>query len=121
MIMRQERKLHFVLTSIRKTSVKSMRNGQTAAIGSPKASSYLARGGKEQGRRIAAAPATVCPGGRDIWLIERPSLTQQRGHGMHPSALCISFSFSFIYLHTLVIWMLCFAGGSKYMNIFYLR
>ena len=47
MIMRQERKLHFVLTSIRKTSVKSMRNGQTAAIGSPKASSYLARGGKE--------------------------------------------------------------------------
>ena len=52
-----------------KTIVKSMRNGQTAAIGPPKASSYLARGWKEGRRGISC-------GGRDIWLIERPYSTE---------------------------------------------
>ena len=44
-----------------------MRNGQTAAIGPPKASSYLASGG-------GIATARRCCGGRAGYLVDRTTL-----------------------------------------------
>ena len=61
-----------------KPNVKSVRNGQTAAIGPPKASSYLARRGNSGSGAV---------GGRwDIWLIERPFSTLMPWNG----AVCTS-------------------------------
>ena len=56
-----------------KPNVKSVRNGQTAAIGPPKASSYLARRGNSGGGAVG--------GRRDIWLIERPYSTLMPWNG----------------------------------------
>ena len=74
--------------------MKSMRNGQTAAIGPPKASSYLARG--EEGNSGGAAV---------LWwsgyLVDRTTLLN-RGNGMHPSALGFIHSANSVYYSTLM-------------------
>ena len=69
-----------------KPNVKSVRNGQTAAIGPPKASSYLARRGNSGG---------CAAGGRGgFWMIERPHSTLMPGNGAICSSDYINILFS---------------------------